>query len=421
MTAKTPQAQRILILSGSKIFPNLTGGHLRSGGVAKSLARMGHEVCIYGLAGRKQDYGHGQNILYQAIEENLVEEVNLSLWTGLIQTASRRLGLPRFWQYLLLLFGIIPASLRNRLQWADIIIADSPFTPPIPGPWRRKTWLLLSHNLEHRLMAQGSRMEKITAPWMERIEMVATLRYSGILACAKEDLDYFRARAHDPESIRLVQNGVDPDLYIHSKEEGLGLRKAWGLTDEDWLVVFSGSRFQPNLDALVKLEAFLAKEREFLVKNRIKILLLGSIRSAPSISETMIVTGPVPETYPYFAAADAALNPVATGSGSNVKIFEYLAARLPVISTRFGIRGTRLDAEADVIEFKDGAQLESFKALVETKSKAEWKAHAEQVWSRMQDSCDMTEILKREWKGLPLGKAPGFNSFKPLVTGTGNR
>ena len=40
------------------------------------------------------------------------------------------------------------------------------------------------------------------------------------------------------------------------------------------------------------------------------------------------MTGPVPEVLPYFAASDAGLNLVTRGSGSNVKLFEYLAAQI---------------------------------------------------------------------------------------------
>ena len=37
--------------------------------------------------------------------------------------------------------------------------------------------------------------------------------------------------------------------------------------------------------------------------------------------------------------ADVALNPVTTGSGTNIKMLDYFAAGVPVISTPFGARG----------------------------------------------------------------------------------
>lgn len=414
--------KKVLVLSGLKIFPNQSGGHLRSGSLAKSLARMGHEVCIYSIAGRKDDYTHGRTMLYQGIEENLVEEVNLTLWVGFLQSISRRLGLPRVWQYLILSLGLIPSSLRNRLRWADVIICDLPYTPPIPGPFRKKTWLLLSHNLEHRLLAQGTRIEQFFAAWMERREMVVPLRYDGVLACAKEDADYYRQLSANPELVRLVANGIDPELYIHSHDEGQTIRKSYGLTSDETLIVFSGSRFGPNLEALAKLEGFCRREAEFLEAQKIRFLILGSITAVPEIRKHMFFTGPVKETYPYFAAADAALNPVMTGSGSNVKIFEYLAARLPVISTPFGTRGTELVAKRDYLDFETADELKAcLETLRQTKSKAEWKEHADQVWTRVQDSCDMTQILKKEWKHLKFDKKPDAPGFISLLSDTRSR
>ena len=38
-------------------------------------------------------------------------------------------------------------------------------------------------------------------------------------------------------------------------------------------------------------------------------------------------------------SADLALNPMRTGSGTNLKIVEYFAAGIPVVSTPFGARG----------------------------------------------------------------------------------
>ena len=41
----------------------------------------------------------------------------------------------------------------------------------------------------------------------------------------------------------------------------------------------------------------------------------------------------------YLAGADVALNPVEEGSGSNLKLIDYFAAGVPVITSSFGARG----------------------------------------------------------------------------------
>ena len=53
----------------------------------------------------------------------------------------------------------------------------------------------------------------------------------------------------------------------------------------------------------------------------------------------VVVPGTVPDLRARTAATEIALNPMVSGSGSNIKMFEYLAAGLPVVSTAFGARG----------------------------------------------------------------------------------
>ena len=53
----------------------------------------------------------------------------------------------------------------------------------------------------------------------------------------------------------------------------------------------------------------------------------------------MLAVGFVQSLAPLLAAADVAVNPVESGSGSNVKLAEYVAAGVPVVTTSFGLRG----------------------------------------------------------------------------------
>ena len=48
----------------------------------------------------------------------------------------------------------------------------------------------------------------------------------------------------------------------------------------------------------------------------------------------------------YLAAADVAVNPMFSGSGTNIKMFDFMAAGLPVISTPTGARGINLSESA---------------------------------------------------------------------------
>ncbi len=355
--------KKVVLISGFRIFPNSTGGHIRTGSFARALARSGHRVLIYSLAGRKEDYRNpdagrdGRRV--DQVEQNLTEETNLGLGFGLLQGAGRRLGLPRVWQYALVRAGVVPARLRAALADADVVISDMPWVAQIAAIAGRKPWFLLSHNLEHRLLEQGTASHRLAAGWMRRIEAAAPRHFRDILACAEEDRDFFRA--HD-----------------------------------------DGSGFGPNLEALEMLKAFCSAERAFLESARIRVLILGSMSPRAYRDGALIATGRVPEVVPYFAAGDAGLNPVMRGSGANVKIFEYLAARLPVISTTFGVRGTELTAGRDFLVYEGGAGLKTaLESFVASRSPEQWRAHAEDVWQRHRRSCNMEDIVREALARLP--------------------
>jgi len=65
----------------------------------------------------------------------------------------------------------------------------------------------------------------------------------------------------------------------------------------------------------------------------------GLATGTPAAGARVIALTDVPDLLPVFHAADAGVNPVAGGSGSNVKLPAYLAAGLPVITTPHGLRG----------------------------------------------------------------------------------
>ncbi len=130
------------------------------------------------------------------IEPRLKESTHLGLMFGVMQTVSRRLELPRVWQHRMLAAGWVPKRLKRALQEADIVLADLPYCPPVPGPWRGKPWYLISHNLEHKLLEQGTARERRFASWMRGVEGAAPQTYTDILACAEEDRAFFQAHAN---------------------------------------------------------------------------------------------------------------------------------------------------------------------------------------------------------------------------------
>jgi hypothetical protein len=397
--------KKIVIVSGNRIAPAATGGQVHSIGIARALARIGHSVHIFSTAGRREDY-RGVNLrrgatMVSVIEPGLKESTHLGLTFGMMQGLSRRLDYPRVWQHQMLARGMVPKRLKQALQEADIVLSDLPYCPPIPGPWRQKPWYLISHNLEHKLLEQGSARQRRFANWMRGVEGAAPQTYTDILACAEEDRAFFRA--HDVRSqlrLPIVRCGVDPRLYCFPPGMRPKIRAELGLSDEDWVLVFSGSGFAPNVEAFREIREFCRAEAEFMARSRVYILVVGSVSSDAYREGALIVTGPVPEVLPYFAASDAGLNMVTRGSGSNVKLFEYLAARLPVISTVFGVRGTELAAFADYLPCSREDLKEVILRFIGS-DRVSWRTKAEGVWNRHKHSCDIQDLVNDAISVLP--------------------
>ena len=61
-----------------------------------------------------------------------------------------------------------------------------------------------------------------------------------------------------------------------------------------------------------------------------------------------------------YAAADLAINPVRIGSGTNIKMLDYMAAGLPVVTTDVGARGIASRPAEHWIE----APLDDFRIII---------------------------------------------------------
>jgi hypothetical protein len=397
--------KNIVLVSGNRIAPATTGGQVHTISIARALARIGYSVHIFSTAGRREDYRPANlrraMTMETAIEPGLRESTHLGLTFGGMQALARRLDYPRVWQHRMLANGMIPPRLKQALREADIILSDLPYCPPIPGPWRQKPWYLISHNLEHKLLEQGSPRQQRYADWMRGVEAAAPQTYTDVLACAEEDRAFFRA--HDIRSslmLPMVRCGVDPRLYAFPSDLRGRMRATLGLGAEDWVLVFSGSGFGPNVDAFREIQEFCRVEAEFLARSRVYILVVGSVSAAAFRRGALIVTGPVPEVLPYFAASDAGVNMVTRGSGSNVKLFEYLATRLPVISTVFGVRGTELSAGEDYLPCTRG-DLKDVIASFIAHDREFWRTRAEHVWNRHKRSCDIQDLVQDAISVLP--------------------
>ena len=157
--------------------------------------------------------------------------------------------------------------------------------------------------------------------------------------CSEEDRDEL-LRRYGPSRERLVvvPNGVALDETTYTcpsvrREHRRRLR-----TLDRQVAVFIASWHQPNVAAAQRVVELAIQRPE------LDFLIVGSVGYAladHSLPDNVQLAGTVSAEFKQavLSIADVALNPVTTGSGTNIKMLDYFASGTPVISTTFGARG----------------------------------------------------------------------------------
>ena len=76
---------------------------------------------------------------------------------------------------------------------------------------------------------------------------------------------------------------------------------------------------------------------------------------APAVKAGVTVTGKVEDMRPYLWGAKISVVPIRIGGGTRLKIYECMAAGVPVVSTTVGAEGLRYDDGRDLIAADDPA------------------------------------------------------------------
>ena len=238
------------------------------------------------------------------------------------------------------------ATARRVAAEADAVVFSHPWAWPLVAPVLRPDQLLVyeSHNVEGylraALFADFPPAARLVAD-VARLEAALCAAADIVLACSREDADKFRELYGVPhDKLRVVPNGVFASaLRPPSPQERSEARMRLGVDDAP-LCVFIGSHYGPNLQAARYVIDELAP-----AFGGVRFALLGGVadglpRDVP-LPQNVVLAGVVSEEVKraWLHAADIALNPMRSGSGTNIKMFDFLAAGLPVVSTDVGARG----------------------------------------------------------------------------------
>jgi glycosyltransferase involved in cell wall biosynthesis len=231
--------------------------------------------------------------------------------------------------------------LLRRLREHDIV----QFEFPTAVGWRRwfpgnPAFVYDAHNVEidyHRDRVAGP-LRGFVIKRVASLEAAAVGESDLVIACTEAD-SLRLTELYRPRAIEVVPNGVG-EAMDPAKRRGLrsAARARLGLAEDERVLLFLGGRATHNTMALDTLEKTVLPE----LPGKTTLLVAGRC-AKPGESrqgqQRVVRLGFVDDLMSVLAAADVALNPVNLGSGSSVKMADYLAAGLPVVSTPIGARG----------------------------------------------------------------------------------
>jgi hypothetical protein len=316
------------------IHPPLFGGPQRTFGLLRGLARH-HEVEALCVVPNRSAAPRGQRVAG-------VDILRRKAWyTSVVWRLEQARLAPMFMAsagHAAAAGGLAGAFSRP----ADVLLADlnlSGLFGADPAPLKVYT----AHNVEldHFRTARA----EVVAPafWSARLralEARAVERAGLTVVCGDEDAARMRELYGAREgALVVIPNGFDETaVRPPTPEERARARAAIGVAGREYVALFVGSDVPHNRAALACL---VDRVMPPLAQEGFRLLVAGSVtRSLAGRREHWLRAWPeTPDLAPVLHAADAGLNPVTAGGGSNVKLPTYLAAGLAVVSTSFGLRG----------------------------------------------------------------------------------
>lgn len=356
---------KVVVLATFSVLAPRHGGELRARNLYGTLARHA-DVHLISLVGRAEtpvdvDIAPGlhQTVIPRTRAHTEADD-KVTLAAGLTVTdivaGAHCAHTPTFGQ-----------TVAREVADADVVILAEPYLLPVLlDTGVEVPFVYDAYNVELDLKASAIPESEWRAPLLERVDAVeraAVTESAAVVACSDADAAVMAARyGRNLASFSVIPNGTTllddaptPEQRRAASERWRGrFRTSAGSPRRpEALAVFFGSWHPPNIDA-ARLILEIAAERPEVV-----FLSCGNHGEAfrgQILAPNVIFPGTVTERTKakLLATADVALNPMRTGSGTNLKLIEYLTAAIPVLSTPFGARGTEVvDGEHVVLAAPD--------------------------------------------------------------------
>jgi glycosyltransferase involved in cell wall biosynthesis len=341
---------KILWVKSDFLHPTTKGGHIRTLETLKRLHRR-HEIHYVALD------------LAEQPGDGVARSSEYCTRAYPIPHSAPARGTPALWtQFSANLFSPLPLAVSRyrseamqrqietlvRSEKFDSIVCD--FLFPAPNMPHLKDCVLFQHNVEALIWKR--QVETAANPARRlyfRVQYHRMLRYEGqtsravkkIIAVSETDAHSMRS-LYGVSRIAAVPTGVDLDYFAPPTRPAPAAD-----------LVFAGSMdWMPNMDGI---QWFVEEVLPLIRKGRPDCsLVIAGRRPGPEIQrlaekdQLIRVTGTVSDIRPYLWESAVSIVPLRIGGGTRLKIYEAMAAKIPVVSTTIGAEGLDIRNGEDI-------------------------------------------------------------------------
>jgi len=201
---------------------------------------------------------------------------------------------------------------------------------------------IFERHVEHSNFLPKKLFFQMQAAKMEAYERKACRSAKHVIAVSEIDAERIERR-FAINTVTSVPTGVDVD-YFAPRDEVSPASDIVFCGSMDWL---------PNVDAVVHfLEEILPRIRATLPETTFTIAgrspdarVLKAVEGVPDVR----VTGKVDDMRPYLWGSRISIVPIRIGGGTRLKIYECMAAGIPVVSTTIGAEGLKYSNQKDIV------------------------------------------------------------------------
>lgn len=262
--------------------------------------------------------------------------------------------------------------------------------------------VVFQHNVETIIWRRHAETAQGFLKWYFGKQAERMLRYEErtckaarhIVTVSESDAEWMRKLFGLKKEVSVVPTGVDCEYFAPPP-----------VSESTFDLVFVGAMdWMPNIDGMLHF----TREVWPRLRSRHPEWTLGIVGRAPTpeirkLGEEpgITVTGTVPDVRPYVWGSRASIVPLRIGGGTRLKIYEAMAAGVPVISTSIGAEGLPVEHGQNIrLADTDAAMVEECEQLLGDEAARRRQAEAARQWVYERFSWDSVvdcfeQILKR--------------------------